>query len=138
MSKLAHFSASINGCDMAGMTAERKSKGNTLYEKPPSLCRDCSHYSSDLNLCASTKEGLSARTIASVFSYSKALAAWRGKDIVSEEELKSVADPRVAEGVKRVRSGQVKIHPGYDGEYGKISIFNEEEREELEAQKASF
>ncbi|MEE8131507.1 MAG: endonuclease Q family protein [Candidatus Paceibacterota bacterium] len=56
----------------------------------------------------------------------------------SEGEIKSVADIRVAEGIKRVRNGQVKIHPGYDGEYGKIEIFREDEREELESQKALF
>jgi uncharacterized protein (TIGR00375 family) len=57
---------------------------------------------------------------------------------INEEELKSAADPRVAEGIKRVRSGQLKIRPGYDGEYGKISIFNNEEREKLEIQKTLF
>ncbi|PIV31926.1 hypothetical protein COS33_00655, partial [Candidatus Wolfebacteria bacterium CG02_land_8_20_14_3_00_37_12] len=33
---------------------------------------------------------------------------------ISESELKSVADPRVAESIKRVREGKVKIRPGYD------------------------
>ncbi len=56
----------------------------------------------------------------------------------TEEELKSATDPRVAEGIKRVRKGQVKIRPGYDGEYGEISIFNNEEREKLETQKTLF
>ena len=52
---------------------------------------------------------------------------------VSEKEIKLVADPRIAEGIKRVRNGQVKIHPGFDGEYGKIKIFGEKEREKLES-----
>ncbi|MBI4993791.1 DNA helicase UvrD [Candidatus Wolfebacteria bacterium] len=47
---------------------------------------------------------------------------------ISESELKSIADNRVAEGIKRVREGKVKIRPGYDGEYGEISIFNDKER----------
>ena len=55
---------------------------------------------------------------------------------VSEEEIKLVADPRIAEGIKRVREGNVKINPGFDGKYGKIEIFKEDEREELESQKA--
>ena len=57
---------------------------------------------------------------------------------ISENELKSVADPRVAEGIKRVREGKVKIRPGYDGEYGEIKIFNDNEREELKTQKSLF
>ena len=57
---------------------------------------------------------------------------------ISENELKSVADPRVAEGIKRVREGKVKIRPGYDGEYGEISIFDDEERKEIKNQGSLF
>jgi PHP family Zn ribbon phosphoesterase len=34
----------------------------------------------------------------------------------------------MAEGILRARAGQVKIKPGFDGQYGEIKIFNEEER----------
>ena len=30
-----------------------------------------------------------------------------------------------------MRSGEVDIHPGYDGEYGVVRVFSDEEREQL-------
>lgn len=56
----------------------------------------------------------------------------------SEQDLKSGLPAVLAEGVIRMRQGKVKIEPGYDGEYGKVKIFEEEEREELRAQKSLF
>jgi len=46
----------------------------------------------------------------------------------SKEDLIKNLSPRVAEGVLRVREGKVNIQAGYDGEYGKVSIFGEEEK----------
>lgn len=40
--------------------------------------------------------------------------------------IEAVAGPIVAEGVRRVRDGEVRIEPGSDGEYGKIEIFTSE------------
>lgn len=57
---------------------------------------------------------------------------------VSESELKSGLPPAIAEGVIRMRKGKVHIEPGYDGEYGKIKIFEESERENLAEQKGLF
>ena len=45
------------------------------------------------------------------------------------EELSKFTLPRIAEGIKRVRSGKLIIEPGYDGKYGKIKIFQEEKKE---------
>jgi len=41
----------------------------------------------------------------------------------TEEELKKITDSKIAEGILRVREEKVNIVPGYDGEFGKISIF---------------
>lgn len=57
---------------------------------------------------------------------------------VPEEELKRAINPKVAEGIARVRSGRVKVLPGYDGEYGKVSIFGEEERKGADEQQLSL
>jgi len=46
---------------------------------------------------------------------------------MSEEELESQLPKKIADGVIRVRNGKVDILPGYDGEYGKIKIFDEDE-----------
>jgi len=46
------------------------------------------------------------------------------------EELAEFVPPRILEGIRRVREGELYIRPGFDGVYGKISIFGEEEAQE--------
>ncbi|MBL7081093.1 MAG: hypothetical protein ISS44_00790 [Candidatus Omnitrophica bacterium] len=45
-----------------------------------------------------------------------------------EDDLRKRLPPRIVEAILRVRRGEVFIQPGFDGEYGKISIFREEEK----------
>jgi uncharacterized protein (TIGR00375 family) len=47
---------------------------------------------------------------------------------LSEEELLKGLPGRVADGILRVRKGKVNIKAGFDGEYGIISIFGDEEK----------
>ncbi|PXF56069.1 MAG: DNA helicase UvrD [Deltaproteobacteria bacterium] len=50
-------------------------------------------------------------------------------------ELRHFVPDRILEGILRMRNGEIKISPGHDGLYGKISIFSEEERKELRSSK---
>ena len=53
-------------------------------------------------------------------------------------ELQDLALPEIAEGIKRVREGNVAIEPGYDGEYGKIQIFAKGEQQLTTNQSSLF
>ena len=54
------------------------------------------------------------------------------------EEIRHAAGPLVAEGISRLREGRVKRTPGFDGEYGKIGLLSEEDRNSLEGQLSLF
>lgn len=43
-------------------------------------------------------------------------------------DLKHTASSEIVEGIARVRDGRLSIQPGYDGEYGTVKIFADEER----------
>ena len=43
-------------------------------------------------------------------------------------DVEQVAGDLVAEGIKRVREGKVNIAAGYDGEYGTVHLFSDEDR----------
>ena len=46
---------------------------------------------------------------------------------VPEKELRTGLDPKIAEGIIRVRQGKVNIAPGFDGEFGTIKLFSKNE-----------
>ncbi len=46
------------------------------------------------------------------------------------ENIMAASLPEIAEGIMRVRKGKVNVEPGYDGEYGKISIFGKNNKKE--------
>ena len=49
---------------------------------------------------------------------------------VDLEKLKEITDPRVVEGIRRVREEDLVVEPGFDGQYGNINIFTPEEIKE--------
>jgi len=55
---------------------------------------------------------------------------------VPEGQLRTLCDERIADGILRVRRGEVFVSPGFDGQYGKIQIFSDEEKEKK--QRALF
>ncbi len=57
---------------------------------------------------------------------------------VSPKDFKGVTSPEIAEGIIRVRQGKVFKEPGYDGVYGKIRLFSQEEQKKLSHQETLF
>ena len=53
---------------------------------------------------------------------------------VPVEEIRRISGRLIAEGIERLRLGKVRWNPGFDGEYGKVQIFDEEERGEIAGQ----
>ena len=49
-------------------------------------------------------------------------------------EIERVAGKAIAEGIRRMRAGEIELSPGFDGEYGKVSLMNEDERRALTGQ----
>lgn len=51
------------------------------------------------------------------------------------EEISKIAGPKVAEGIQKVRKAQIVIKPGYDGVFGVVKIWNEEDKDKGSAIK---
>jgi len=49
---------------------------------------------------------------------------------LTENELKTIANPEITRGIINVRNKNVEIVPGFDGNYGKIKIFNDGDKPE--------
>ena len=46
---------------------------------------------------------------------------------ISKEELLKKINPKIVDGIMRVRAGNIDIEPGYDGVYGKVKVFSKEQ-----------
>ncbi|MFW6082071.1 MAG: endonuclease Q family protein, partial [Desulfosalsimonas sp.] len=54
------------------------------------------------------------------------------------EKIRDSGNPLLAEAIRRMRRGEVHCQPGYDGAYGRITIFTKEERDRITGQKDLF
>jgi DNA helicase-2/ATP-dependent DNA helicase PcrA len=55
----------------------------------------------------------------------------------SLEDISQVGGPLLAEGVRRMRHGEIQVDAGFDGEYGVVKLFDDQERD-LFAGQLSF
>lgn len=53
-------------------------------------------------------------------------------------EIEAAGVPLLGEAVRRMRTGQVSISPGFDGEYGRVKIFASEEKQRLRGEIEMF
>ncbi|MEA5002057.1 MAG: UvrD-helicase domain-containing protein, partial [Christensenella sp.] len=54
------------------------------------------------------------------------------------DQIEKEAGVCIAEGIRRLRCGEVEIHPGYDGEYGRILVMNKDDVERFAGQLSLF
>lgn len=54
------------------------------------------------------------------------------------EKIKGISSSKIGEGVERVRTRNISIAPGYDGEYGKIRVFDSDKEELSDHQMSMF
>ncbi|MGE5299503.1 MAG: endonuclease Q family protein [Acidobacteriota bacterium] len=50
------------------------------------------------------------------------------------EDIVTAGFPRLGQAIEKMRSGDISISPGYDGEYGKVKIFGEKKKIERKGQ----
>ena len=56
----------------------------------------------------------------------------------NKSEIENASSLEIGEGVMRVREGKLKIEPGFDGEFGKVKIFDEKDRKNFLKQNKLF
>ena len=54
---------------------------------------------------------------------------------LSPEELNKIMPEDLATGIIKMRNNQMHIEPGFDGQYGKVLVFSEDEQASAKANK---
>ncbi|MBU0973632.1 MAG: UvrD-helicase domain-containing protein [Proteobacteria bacterium] len=54
---------------------------------------------------------------------------------LSSDAIESAGVPLLAEAILRMRSHDIRIDPGFDGEFGKVTVFSPQEKERLRGEK---
>ncbi|OFW56874.1 MAG: hypothetical protein A2Y75_06840 [Candidatus Solincola sediminis] len=100
---LYNFISELNGCALASLDIERKSKGFAWFVKPPVLCAQVDdggasesghmggcHYHNTENICYKTENEVSVRAGKTIERYAKALAWFRGRQGAELEDVEAV------------------------------------------------
>ena len=91
-------------------------------------------------IAASTRASPTAKK--TLAQYERLLAELGSEFFVLREasiaDIAAVAGSCVAEGIRRLRAGQVQRRPGFDGEYGTISLLTPDEIEQYQGQISLF
>ncbi len=109
-------------------------------ERLPPLGAPLFHHMVELDKIIAEAMGLTSRSSKKVQAVYMALLEKAGSelDILLNHSLKQLAQwttPHIVEGIRRVRAEQLNVTAGYDGTYGHVAIFSDEEKKEMKAQK---
>lgn len=91
-------------------------------------------------LSEALNSGVSSGTVVSTF---ERLVNYFGSEHevlfrVSLDDIRETAGARIANAIEKVRSRDIKIAPGFDGEYGKVAIWDEEEETQASQEKTQL
>lgn len=91
-------------------------------------------------IAEAVQKGVNTKTVDEVYTRITEHSQGEMKVLLEDSlsELSRLAPERVMEGIRRVREGKVRIKCGYDGVYGEVSIFDEDEEEEESEQLSLF